>query len=70
VAPADAVPGGVAMAIDIIPGANLNGRLETRITNVIRNTRPEAEAVAPTLMFIGGDAGESASGTFIDASSI
>ena len=36
------------------------------MTNVTRNTRDEAEAGAPTLMFIGGDARESANGTFID----
>ena len=36
------------------------------MTNVTRNTRNEAEAVAPTLMFIGGEARESANGTFID----
>ena len=29
--------------------------------------RNEAEAIAPTLMFIGGDARGSANGTFIDA---
>ena len=36
------------------------------MTNVTRNTRNEAEAVATTLMVIGGDARESANGTFID----
>src|SRR5688572_25419236 len=36
------------------------------MTNVTRHTRNEAEAVAPTLMVIGGDARESANGTFID----
>ena len=36
------------------------------MTNVTRNTRNEAEAVAPTLMFIGGAARESADGTCID----
>ena len=54
------------LPIDIIPDANLNRRLETRMTNVKRNTRDEAEATAPTLMVIGGGARESANGTFID----
>ena len=36
------------------------------MTNLTQNTRNEAEAVARTLMIIGGKARESASGTFID----
>ena len=36
------------------------------MTNVTRNPRNEAEAAAPTLMVIGGDARESANGSFID----
>src|SRR4029453_157278 len=36
------------------------------MTNATRNTRNDAEAVAPTLMVINGDARESANGTFID----
>ena len=36
------------------------------MTNVTRETRKEAEAVAPTLMLIGGERRESANGGFID----
>jgi acyl-CoA reductase-like NAD-dependent aldehyde dehydrogenase len=36
------------------------------MTNATRNTRNDAEAVAPTLMVINGDARESANATFID----
>ena len=36
------------------------------MTTVTQNTRNDADAVAPTLMLIGGDARESADGTFID----
>ena len=36
------------------------------MTTVTQNTRNEADAIAPTLMIIGGDARESANGTFID----
>ena len=34
--------------------------------SVTQNTRNDADTVAPTLMIIGGDARESANGTFID----